>query len=348
MSLLELKNITKSYQNTVAVRDFNLGVAEGEFVSFLGPSGCGKTTTLRMIAGFERPDGGSIVLEGNDITHTQPNQRNVGMVFQSYALFPNMNVAQNIGFGLKLARRPQQEITHRVEEMLAMIHMEGYGDRYPYQMSGGQQQRVALARAIAIQPQVLLLDEPLSALDAKIRVELREEIRRIQRELNLTTVYVTHDQEEALSLSDRVVVMSAGEVEQIGPPFEIYNYPKTAFTASFIGHLNHLTVDVMDGTAGRFAWKGAEIRVQDAASVSGKQAQLAIRPEEMRLGGEGDNRLPGTVEAISFLGSIVRVKVDVGGTVLAVDLFSTRSLTLPQTGDPVDVVFSAQACWVAE
>ncbi len=259
MALLELKNIAKSYQNAVAVRDFSLDVAEGEFVSFLGPSGCGKTTTLRMIAGFERPDGGTIRLEGNDITNTPPNQRNVGMVFQSYALFPNMNVAQNIGFGLKLARRPKQEIDRRVAEMLEMIHMEGYGNRYPYQMSGGQQQRVALARAIAIQPQVLLLDEPLSALDAKIRVELREEIRRIQRELNLTTIYVTHDQEEALSLSDRVVVMSAGEVEQIGPPFEIYNYPKTAFTASWRrrvhGHrlLNHLTVDVLDGAAGRFA-----------------------------------------------------------------------------------------------
>lgn len=348
MPLLELKNIAKSYQNAVAVRDFSLDVAEGEFVSFLGPSGCGKTTTLRMIAGFERPDGGTIRLEGKDITNTPPNQRNVGMVFQSYALFPNMNVAQNIGFGLKLARRPQQEIARRVAEMLEMIHMEGYGNRYPYQMSGGQQQRVALARAIAIQPQVLLLDEPLSALDAKIRVELREEIRRIQRELNLTTIYVTHDQEEALSLSDRVVVMSAGEVEQIGPPFEIYNYPKTAFTASFIGHLNHLTVDVLDGGAGRFAWKGAEIQVEDTKPVSGKQALLAIRPEEMRLGGDNDNRLPGTVEAISFLGSIVRVKVDVGGTILAVDLFSTRSLTLPKAGDAVEVTFSSQACWVAE
>ena len=348
MALLELKNITKSYQNTLAVRDFNLDVAEGEFVSSLGPSGCGKTTTLRMIAGFERPDGGVILLEGKEITHTPPNQRNVGMVFQSYALFPNMNVAQNIGFGLKLARRPQREIARRVEEMLGLIHMEGYGNRYPYQMSGGQQQRVALARAIAIQPQVLLLDEPLSALDAKIRVELREEIRRIQRELNLTTIYVTHDQEEALSLSDRVVVMSAGEVEQIGPPFEIYNYPKTAFTASFIGHLNHLTVDVLDGAAGRFAWKGTQIRVADTQPVSGSQAQLAIRPEEMRLSGVNDNRLPGTVQAVSFLGSIVRVKVDVGGTILAVDLFSTRSLTLPQTGDAVDVTFSAQACWVAD
>jgi len=348
MPLLELKNITKSYQNTLAVRDFNLDVEQGEFVSFLGPSGCGKTTTLRMIAGFERPDGGVIRLEGKEITHTPPNRRNVGMVFQSYALFPNMNVAQNIGFGLKLARRPQQEIARRVDEMLGLIHMEGYGNRYPYQMSGGQQQRVALARAIAIQPQVLLLDEPLSALDAKIRVELREEIRRIQRELNLTTIYVTHDQEEALSLSDRVVVMNAGEVEQIGPPFEIYNYPKTAFTASFIGHLNHLRVDVLDGAVGRFAWKGTEIRVADTQPVNGKQTQLAIRPEEMRLGGEGDNRLPGTVQTVSFLGSIVRVRVDVGGTVLAVDLFSTRNLILPKVGDAVDIVFSAQACWVAE
>ena len=346
MPLLELTHIAKSYQNTVAVRDFNLEVEQGEFVSFLGPSGCGKTTTLRMIAGFERPDSGVIRLEGKEITHTPPNQRNVGMVFQSYALFPNMNVAQNIGFGLKLARRPQQEIARRVDEMLELIHMQGYGNRYPYQMSGGQQQRVALARAIAIQPQLLLLDEPLSALDAKIRVELREEIRRIQRDLNLTTIYVTHDQEEALSLSDRVVVMSAGEVEQIGPPYEIYNYPKTAFTASFIGHLNHLNVDVIDGAAGRFAWKGSEIRVDDAQPVSGKEARLAIRPEEMQLGGPGENRMPGKVAAISFLGSIVRVLVDVGGTNLSVDLFSTRSLKLPQAGDAVEVVFSTNACWV--
>ena len=238
MGFLGLTNISKVYGSSSAVTNFNLDVEHGEFVSFLGPSGCGKTTTLRMIAGFELPTTGTIVVNGLDITNKPPNQRNVGMVFQSYALFPNMTLADNVGFGLKIARRPKAEIDRTVAEMLDVIHLPGFGSRYPHQLSGGQQQRVALARALAIHPQVLLLEEPLSALDAKIRVELRSEIRRIQRELGITTIYVTHDQEEALSLSDRIVVMSAGKVEQIGTPFEIYNYPKTAFTAAFIGQLN--------------------------------------------------------------------------------------------------------------
>ena len=191
-----------------------------------------------MIAGFEKPTAGTIVVDGTDITYRAPNQRNVGMVFQSYALFPNMTVADNIGFGLKVRKRPKSEIDKRVEELLALIHLEDRAGRFPWQMSGGQQQRVALARALAIEPQVLLLDEPLSALDAKIRIVLRKEIRAIQRQLGITTVYVTHDQEEALSLSDRVVVMSDGRIEQIGTPSEIYNFPATAFVASFVGTLN--------------------------------------------------------------------------------------------------------------
>ncbi|CAN5298506.1 N/A [soil metagenome] len=205
---LELANVRKHYGHNTVVHGFDLNVARGEFVSFLGPSGCGKTTTLRMIAGFEKPDAGAISIDGKDVTRLRPNQRNVGMVFQSYALFPNLTVAGNVAFGLKVANRPKPEIDARVAEMLALIKLPQLGTRYPYQLSGGQQQRVALARAIAIKPQVLLLDEPLSALDAKIRVSLREEIRSLQRELGITTIYVTHDQEEALSMSDRIVVMN--------------------------------------------------------------------------------------------------------------------------------------------
>ena len=209
MSFLVLQGIQKHFGTSVAVEDFNLSAEKGEFVSFLGPSGCGKTTTLRMIAGFEQPTAGTISVDGIDITHRPPNRRNIGMVFQSYALFPNMTVADNVGFGLRVRKRPKDQIRKRVGELLELINLPDKGDRYPWQLSGGQQQRVALARALAIEPEVLLLDEPLSALDAKIRVALRKEIRSIQRQLGITTVYVTHDQEEAMSLSDRVVVMSA-------------------------------------------------------------------------------------------------------------------------------------------
>src|SRR6185436_1313765 len=201
MSYLNLEHVQKRFGEFHAVQDFNLSAAKGEFVSFLGPSGCGKTTTLRMIAGFEQPTAGTISIDGQDITRVPPNRRNVGMVFQSYALFPNMTVADNIGFGLKVRKRPSDQIRKRVGELLETVNLQEKGDRYPYQLSGGQQQRVALARALAFEPQVLLLDEPLSALDAKIRVALRHEIRSIQRQLGITTVYVTHDQEEALSLS---------------------------------------------------------------------------------------------------------------------------------------------------
>src|SRR5215213_5163564 len=250
MAFLDLHNVRKGFAQSIAVENFNIEVDRGEFVSFLGPSGCGKTTTLRMIAGFEMPTSGTIRINNVDVTNTPPNQRHVGMVFQSYALFPNMTVAGNIGFGLKVKRQPENAIKARVDEMLKIIHMSEFGGRYPYQMSGGQQQRVALARALAIQPQVLLLDEPLSALDAKIRISLRNEIRAIQRQLGITTIYVTHDQEEALSLSDRVVVMSNGRIEQVGPPFEIYNFPKTAFVASFVGTLNVVDATVLDPQAG--------------------------------------------------------------------------------------------------
>ncbi len=238
MAYLELKNVHKNFGNVKAVNDFTLDIDKGSLVSFLGPSGCGKTTTLRMIAGFEQPDEGSILLDKEDITRISPNQRDIGMVFQAYALFPNMTVRQNIAFGLKMKKTSKDEVEKRVDEVLDMVRLKGTAKRYPHQLSGGQQQRIALARALAVRPRVLLLDEPLSALDAEVRVALRGEIRRIQSELAITTVYVTHDQEEALSISDKVVVMENGIIQQVGTPQDIYRAPQTRFVATFIGTAN--------------------------------------------------------------------------------------------------------------
>jgi putative spermidine/putrescine transport system ATP-binding protein len=351
MTFLDLIGVQKRFGATTAVEDFNLEAERGEFVSFLGPSGCGKTTTLRMIAGFEQPSAGKITIDGQDITYRPPNRRNVGMVFQSYALFPNMTVAGNIGFGMKVRKRSKADITKRVGELLDLIHLEGRGDRYPYQLSGGQQQRVALARALAIEPQVLLLDEPLSALDAKIRIVLRKEIRAIQRQLGITTVYVTHDQEEALSLSDRVVVMSEGRIEQIGAPADIYNFPATPFVASFVGTLNLLAVKVVDASTGRISIEGQEVRAAkpvDAAS-SGGTVTVAIRPESIEFGeGGGSNRLTGTVEDVSFLGSIVRSRVRLGGseTTVSLDTFNDPNVTPPAIESSVTISFPPEACLV--
>jgi len=347
MAHLELIHIHKAFGASVAVEDFNLTVAQGEFVSFLGPSGCGKTTTLRMIAGFELPTSGKITLDSADLTYTPANKRNVGMVFQSYALFPNMTVAQNVGYGLKIAGKPKSVIENRVTEMLALIQMEKFAARYPYQLSGGQQQRVALARALAIRPQVLLLDEPLSALDAKIRVELRQEIRRIQQQLSITTIYVTHDQEEALSLSDRVVVMSQGKVEQVGAPAQIYNEPATEFVAQFVGHINLLPVEVVAPTEGTVRLGGHILRAGRFGNLNGNLVRLAVRPEELNPGfSEGDNNLTGRVESITYLGSIVRIRVEIEGHLLLIDLFNERKLQFPNVGDSFQVHFSVDACWL--
>ncbi len=353
MAFLDLRNISKEFgagrtsSTTVAVKDFDLEIAKGELVSFLGPSGCGKTTTLRMVAGFEDPSTGTITLEGVDITHRPPNHRNVGMVFQAYALFPNMTVGGNIGFGLKIAKKPKEEINKRVSEMLDLIQMPQLGDRYPYQLSGGQQQRVALARAIAIQPQVLLLDEPLSALDAKIRVELRTEIRRIQRQLAITTIYVTHDQEEALSISDRVVVMNAGRMEQVGAPYEIYNYPATPFVASFVGTLNQLRCAVVDASAGLLKYDGQPLKTTSPVEKRDGPLTIMLRPEQLHLGAlEGENQLKGKVDHVAFQGSIIRILVRVGEAVLTLDVLNERGHTLPKVGDETNLSFPPHACWV--
>lgn len=351
MAFLEITDIRKSFGASVAVEDFNLAVERGEFVSFLGPSGCGKTTTLRMVAGFEKPTSGQIVIDGADVTNVAPNRRNVGMVFQSYALFPNMTVAENIGFGLKIARRPAAEIRTRVEELLRIIHMQEFGRNYPYQLSGGQQQRVALARALAIQPKLLLLDEPLSALDAKIRASLRQEIRDIQRQLGITTIYVTHDQEEAMALSDRIVVMSRGRIEQIGAPFAIYNYPATRFVASFVGTLNLLQATVIDGATGKLQIDGQEIRIASPLPQqrTGSSVGIAIRPELIELDGHADstaNRLNGMVADVTFLGPIVRVKLRFSEHTLNIDLFNNPQLQPPSPGAPLTVRFTPDSCLV--
>jgi putative spermidine/putrescine transport system ATP-binding protein len=348
MTYLELSNVSKKFGNTFAVENFNLAIEKGEFVSFLGPSGCGKTTTLRMIAGFEVPTTGKVTLEGEDITYASPNQRNVGMVFQSYALFPNMTVLQNIGFGLQVRKWKPEDIKKRAQEMLVLIHLEEFGNRYPYQLSGGQQQRVSLARALAIQPRVLLLDEPLSALDAKIRVELRLEIRRIQQQLGMTTVYVTHDQEEALSLSDRVVVMSRGLMEQVGTPAQIYNYPTTEFVASFVGQLNLLPTTEVDLEKKICSIGGQNVRYSHhIPRPEDLPFRLAIRPEEIQFGEDRSrNQLQGKVETVMFLGAVIRLRVNIGGTLVTADIFNERQITLPSAGDEVVISFPEYSCWL--
>jgi putative spermidine/putrescine transport system ATP-binding protein len=343
MPFLELKSVRKSFGSTNVVQNFDLSVNRGEFVSFLGPSGCGKTTTLRMVAGFEIPSGGQIRIDNRDVTNLRPNQRNVGMVFQSYALFPNMTVGENVGFGLRVAKRPKKEIAPRVDEMLRLIKLPQLGDRYPSQLSGGQQQRVALARALAVKPQVLLLDEPLSALDAKIRVSLREEIRAVQRELGITTIYVTHDQEEALSISDRIVVMNEGRIEQIGAPFEIYNYPRTRFVASFVGTLNILSARIVD-PAGRVEIDGQTVTAAKpvANAVAGESCSVALRPEAITIdaGGADRNVLQGVIEEVSFLGAVVRVRVRLRENTLSLDTFNNPSALPPERGKRVTVSFA--------
>ncbi|WP_144377900.1 ABC transporter ATP-binding protein [Mesorhizobium amorphae] len=342
---LSIQHVKKSFGPTTVVEDFNLDIARGEFVSFLGPSGCGKTTVLRMVAGFEEPTAGSIIVGGKDVTRLKPNQRNVGMVFQAYALFPNLTVAQNVAFGLKVAGVAKAESDRRVGEMLELIKLPQLGDRYPYQLSGGQQQRVALARALAPKPKLLLLDEPLSALDAKVRVSLRDEIRAIQKELGITTIFVTHDQEEALSISDRIAVMYGGRAEQVGAPFEIYNRPATKFVANFVGTLNVLEGVVSDAGSGRVRINAEEIGLKGKlnGSKTGDTLSLALRPEAIALGPRPghDATLSGEIADVHFLGSVIRVRVGIGASKISLDTFNNSSTPPPNVGDKAEISFSS-------
>ena len=352
MSYLSISKVTKQFGDTVVVDDFNLDIEKGEFVSFLGPSGCGKTTTLRMVAGFEIPTSGKILLDGADITDKAPNQRNVGMIFQSYALFPNMTVAQNIGFGLRVRKEAEDVVRQRVEEMIKLINLEKHANKYPYQLSGGQQQRVSLARALAIHPQVLLLDEPLSALDAKIRISLRSEIRAIQKKLGITAIFVTHDQEEALSISDRIVVMNTGLMEQVGTPFEIYNFPKTRFVANFVGSLNTTDAEVLDPEMGLVSMDGVKFEAAEGtdARKKGDKVKIAIRPERLSFASEQKkaNVVDATIENITFLGSVVRIQVKIGNTKFNMDTFNNPFLELPKIGSVEQVTCSREAFLVLD
>ncbi|HMV27960.1 MAG TPA: ABC transporter ATP-binding protein [Anaerolineales bacterium] len=352
MAFLSISNVSKQYGDATVVDNFNLDIEKGEFVSFLGPSGCGKTTTLRMVAGFEIPTMGKIILDGADITNKAPNQRNVGMIFQSYALFPNMTVAQNIGFGLRVRKEPEETVKKRVDEMINLINLEKHAHKYPYQLSGGQQQRVSLARALANRPRVLLLDEPLSALDAKIRVSLRTEIRSIQKSLGITAIFVTHDQEEALSISDRIVVMNVGVIEQVGTPFEIYNFPQTQFVANFVGSLNTAKAEVTDPANGLLTVDGVQfVTASDIKSrKKGDAIRVSIRPERFSFADvqKKDNVLDCTIENITFLGSVVRIQVKIGESKFNMDTFNNPFLELPKIGSKEQVTCSKEAVLVLD
>src|SRR5438874_1378358 len=303
---IALEGVSKGFGKVAAVNDVSLSIGEGEFFSLLGPSGCGKTTSLRMIAGFEQPDAGRILLQGDDVTRVPPNRRPVNMVFQQYALFPHMSVYDNVAFGLKVKRVDRREHAGRIKEMLRVVELEGFEKRRPRQLSGGQQQRVALARALVNSPAALLLDEPLGALDVKLRKQMQLQLKAIQHDIGTTFVYVTHDQEEALAMSDRIAVMNGGRVEQTGSPREIYEHPRTAFVADFIGSLNalDLTIDELVGgyAVARFGEDERVVVPVDTGRRVGEEVRVAVRPERVQVGPalDGGSRLEGTVAEIVF------------------------------------------------
>ncbi|MFM8266853.1 MAG: ABC transporter ATP-binding protein [Ilumatobacteraceae bacterium] len=339
MTNLDYRAIRKTFGATVALDRLDLEVRDGELITLLGPSGCGKTTALRIAAGFEVPDTGTVHVGGAEVTGTPAHERNMGMVFQSYSLFPNLTVAQNIEFGLRTRKMPKDARRRRVHEMMEMVQLTSMANRYAHQLSGGQQQRVALARALAIKPQVLLLDEPLSALDAKVRSSLRDEIRRLQTELGITTLFVTHDQEEALAISDRICVMSNGRIEQIGTPTEVYRNPATAFVARFVGSMNEFPATTAPGGA---VIGGLRVETTVTESMaSGSAVSLLVRPEDVHIADEG---LPGTVTAVVFQGSttIVSVRLDVLDLLVKADVGQGGADRL-RIGDRVHVGVNARA-----
>jgi iron(III) transport system ATP-binding protein len=335
---LRIRSLTKRFGAFTALGDISLDVYDGEFVCFLGPSGCGKTTLLRAIAGLDIQTSGTVEQAGRDISALPPQRRDFGIVFQSYALFPNLTVGQNVAYGLENRRMPRADIARRVQELLHLVGLADQGAKYPAQLSGGQQQRVALARALATSPGLLLLDEPLSALDAKVRVHLRHEVRRLQRRLGITTIMVTHDQEEALTMADRIVVMNHGVIEQIGAPIEIYRRPASPFVADFIGVMNFLRGTMLG--PGRVRLGQLELACEANGTAPGTGVTIAIRPEDIRVldaGGAGENAFAARIEAMTFLGSFFRVELaaDVlGDTRLRADLAvdQVRRLDLAEGG----------------
>lgn len=354
MSSVSLQKIVKKYGSVNAVNEINIDIEDGEFIVLLGPSGCGKTTTLRLVAGFVMPTSGRIMIAGRDVTALPPRRRDIGMVFQNYSLFPNMTVAENIAFGLRERKIEKQTIAARVDELLELIRLPGYGGRYSDELSGGQQQRVALARALAFTPRVLLMDEPLGALDRKLREAMQVEIRRIQRELGITTIFVTHDQEEALGLADRIAVMAEGRVEQLGDPEELYRRPRTSFVADFIGKTNFLT-----GRVNSRSDRRCTVRLEGGGTIAamaednadeGMEVLVATRPELMRISapdavrdpGADLNSVAGIIERRRFLGNLGHyfVRTDWGQSLL---VEVTGHAAQGEIGERVVVVWDAEA-----
>ena len=351
MSTVRLSHVSKSYGATLAVDDFDIEVADGELLTLLGPSGCGKTTTLRMIAGLVEPSGGRILFDDQDVTWLPPRRRNIVFVFQTPALFPHLSVADNIGFGLSVKGQKKSAIADRVDEMLALVDLTGYGARLPSQLSGGQQQRVALARVLATDPRVLLFDEPLSALDKNLRDSLKYSILDLQRRTGKTAIYVTHDQSEAFAISDRIVVMNNGRIEQIGTQTDIYLHPETRYVAEFIGANNGLrgTITGRDGEGEGARWlidaDGRAIRGTDRPGLAVGQSVVAyIRPEDIEIVDDGApstfaNVIEGTIDRVIFEGPVAQVRVDVGGREFRVDVSGNQRLTLMQRDGRVRLGF---------
>ncbi len=350
---VRLEHISKIYQDPktgkdfYAVKDTSLTIEPGSFVTLLGPSGCGKTTTLRMIAGFESPDEGEIYLGEEPINELTPNKRDTAMVFQSYALLPHYNVFDNVAYGLKLRKVPKEEIRQRVMKILDLVELSGMEGRMTNQLSGGQQQRVALARALVIEPSVLLFDEPLSNLDAKLRVSMRTEIRRIQQEVGITAIYVTHDQSEAMALSDKIIIMNKGVVAQMGTPQEIYYHPVDEFVADFIGEANFLK-GKMTGTSGKHAVlnvEGIDVKVEQSEHLeAGSEYTLVLRPEAASLADQGG--MPCKVELSCFMGSYQNYHVRVGNTLVKLEEHNPKNRKIYQVGESCCLVFAPESVHV--
>lgn len=336
-NFVELRNVTKRFGSNTVIDNINLTIPQGQMVTLLGPSGCGKTTILRLVAGLEKPSEGQIFIDGEDVTHRSIQQRDICMVFQSYALFPHMSLGENVGYGLKMLGVPRAELKARVKEALAMVDLEGFEDRFVDQISGGQQQRVALARAIVTRPKVLLLDEPLSAIDAKLRKNLQSEIRRIQKQLNITTIFVTHDQDEAMVMSDRICLLNGGKIEQMDTPIAIYTHPRTKFAAGFIGSYNVLEPLEFGRVTG---------------DIDLPAQPIAIRPEVLNIAREkqglpGTYDIQGTVIDSTPRGNVLRYKVEVNGVQLAADTLF-RSFSIYENGSKVWLSLEKRNCLQVE
>ena len=359
MAFLELEGVTKQFGRVAAVDNIYLAVEKGEFLTILGPSGCGKTTMLRMIAGFETPNQGEILLDGEDITDRPASKRPMGMVFQSYALFPHLSAEENIAFGMRTRHIPRDLIKRRCAELLDLVGLAEMARRYPHQLSGGQQQRVALARALAVEPKVLLLDEPLSALDAKVRVSLRNEIRRIQQQLKMTAIYVTHDQEEALAISDRIAVMNGGKIQQLDEPEEIYSHPRTAFAATFVGASNQFKGILESAAEGRCRTGDYTLRIAPQTTLQdGEAVLIVVRPEELTIQRANASAAPqanGTINSIrgvidlrTFLGPFTRFHVHVADAIILTADVPSQQARGYESGQEVVLSFPPEACQILQ